>query len=191
VTVVCPACGSKSLTTKSETDNFTFRSGGVEYPVSAVYPVHECSECGESFLSEAAETARHAATCAAMNRLSPEEIATLRSQLGLSRKGLAELAGFGEASLARWESGELIQSESNDNLLRLLTRAENVRFLKDRRTGGMEPIAGRERRTTLSASVRTSVVQQQSHEFFVALSPEAVERASAQSRVFRLKGMVH
>jgi transcriptional regulator with XRE-family HTH domain len=65
-----------------------------------------------------------------MNRLSPEEIISLRSQLKLSRRALAELSGFGEASLARWESGELIQSESNDNLLRLLSIGENVRALQ-------------------------------------------------------------
>jgi hypothetical protein len=34
--------------------------------------------------------------------------------------------GFREASLARWETGSQIQSESNDNLLRLLADDKNV-----------------------------------------------------------------
>ena len=134
-TLTCPACGSDSVVTHSETEDFVFRSGGVEYPVHATYPVHVCERCRESFVSEAAEVARHAATCAAMNRLTPADILSLREGLGLSRKAFAQLSGIGEASLARWETGELIQSESNDNLLtsaaRRRVRAPSSRSGKD------------------------------------------------------------
>jgi putative zinc finger/helix-turn-helix YgiT family protein len=186
--LVCPVCGSSSLTTRNESEEFTFRSGGVDYPVRAEYPVHECSACGESFLSQAAESARHAATCSAMNRLCPTEIVELRARLGLTRKGFAQLSGIGEASLARWETGELIQSESNDNLLRLLTLDENVSRLSDLRNtklARLQPSSDREPRRAYEARPERSMV----HARFTGLSREAIDRAGDNSRRFRLKGM--
>lgn len=130
-TITCPSCRESEVSTTMERDQFVFRSGGIDYNVSADVPVHSCPACGESFVSEIGETARHAAICHAMRRLTPQEIHSLRHErLRLSRKNFAELSGIGEASLARWESGELIQSESNDNLLRLLASDDNVRSLR-------------------------------------------------------------
>jgi DNA-binding transcriptional regulator YiaG len=115
-------------------EDFSFRAGGVDYPVHSTYPAHVCADCGASFIGESGEVARHEAVCAAMNRLTPHEILTLRqNKLRLSRKALSVLSGIGEASLARWEAGELIQSESNDNLLRLLMTPENVERLREAR----------------------------------------------------------
>jgi putative zinc finger/helix-turn-helix YgiT family protein len=125
----CPLCSSQSITTNDEVEDFTYRAGGVEYAVHAVVPVHTCASCGESFLSHTGESARHRAICGAMKRLTPEDILALRQRLDMSRKAFGELSGIGEASLARWETGELIQNESNDNLLRLLMIDENVRTL--------------------------------------------------------------
>jgi DNA-binding transcriptional regulator YiaG len=115
-------------------EDFSFRAGGIDYPVHSTYPAHVCADCGASFIGESGEIARHEAVCGAMNRLTPREILTLRqNKLRLSRKTLSELSGIGEASLARWEAGELIQSESNDNLLRLLMVPENVSALRKAR----------------------------------------------------------
>lgn len=125
----CPACGSESVSSNNETEHFTYRAGGRDYGVHAVIPVWTCAACNESFLTDAGESARHRAICGAMNRLSPEDILALRQRVAMSRRAFGELSGIGEASLARWEAGELIQNESNDNLLRLLLIDENVRLL--------------------------------------------------------------
>ena len=131
---VCPECQSQRVSTEMRFEDFSFRAGGVDYPVHSTYPSHVCADCGASFIGESGEIARHEAVCAAMNRLTPHEILTLRqNKLRLSRKALSELSGIGEASLARWEAGELIQSESNDNLLRLLMTPENVERLREAR----------------------------------------------------------
>jgi len=127
--ITCPVCGSQSIVTKDEAEDFNYQSGGREYSVRAMIPVHACAACGESFLSDAGENARHRAICGAMNRLTPEDILALRQRLAMSRRAFADLSGIGEASLARWETGELIQNESNDNLLRLLLIDDNVRHL--------------------------------------------------------------
>jgi putative zinc finger/helix-turn-helix YgiT family protein len=131
---VCPECQSQRVSTEMRFEDFSFRAGGIDYPVHSAYPAHVCADCGASFIGESGEIARHEAVCTAMNRLTPREILTLRQdKLRLSREALSELSGIGEASFARWETGELIQSESNDNLLRLLMIPENVSALRKAR----------------------------------------------------------
>jgi putative zinc finger/helix-turn-helix YgiT family protein len=153
--ITCPACRGHIVSTSIENDQFVFRSGGVDYPVTVEIPVHACSSCGESFVSEIGEIARHAAICRAMRRLTPQEIYALRHErLALSRKNFAALSGIGEASLARWESGELIQSESNDNLLRLLAFQDNVQALRDlRSTDNNNVVPPRHRATSRAAAL--------------------------------------
>ena len=58
--------------------------------------------------------------------MTPAEIRAIRAELGKTRREFAELTGIGEASLARWESGRLIQNVAYDTLLHLLTFPENV-----------------------------------------------------------------
>jgi putative zinc finger/helix-turn-helix YgiT family protein len=193
--LACPICGSRTLDTEMESDNFVFRSGGVSYPVHAVYPSHTCTSCGESFLSEAGETARHAATCVALNRLTPADILALRQRRGLSRKAFAEISGLGEASLSRWESGELIQSESNDNLLRLLATDSNLRALREIRGGDKEaPGNVADRGTAYRSAVRSietsySKVIAVDFQRFTALTQADAERATVESSQFRLTGV--
>ena len=59
--------------------------------------------------------------------LSPEEIKAIRKHLGLSRAEFARLTRIGEASLARWETGHIVQNAAMDNYLRLLSYEENVK----------------------------------------------------------------
>ena len=187
--LTCPACGSDAITTQSETEDFVFRSGGVEYPVRATYPVYLCTACHERFMGEAAEVARHVATCVALNRLTPADILALRERLGLSRKAFAKLSGVGEASLARWETGELIQSESNDNLLRLLARDENVGLLS--RVRGAD--AGQRRAEALvavSTASRSELSVGPLRRRYAGLDSIKVESVKVVASQFKLKGMV-
>jgi putative zinc finger/helix-turn-helix YgiT family protein len=183
----CPVCHSNAVTTALEADNFVFRSGGVDYAVSAELPVHTCTDCGETFISEIGEIARHAAVCHAMRRLTPEEIYALRhDRLNLSRKAFAELSGIGEASLARWEGGEIIQSESNDNLLRLLSSPENVRALKELR-GPDQPRSGLGPRPPREGTdARTMEAPALDAQRFPALRDSDAERLLTQRDRFRL-----
>jgi putative zinc finger/helix-turn-helix YgiT family protein len=184
--LICPACGSDTVATRNESADFVFRSGGVEYPVHATYPVHICERCHESFIGEDAEVARHEATCIAMNRLTPADILSLREGLCLSRKAFAQLSGIGEASLARWETGELIQSESNDNLLRLLQWPENIRLLKKIRTSEVDsepPATHVIARAQVSSRVVAAVTRHYS-----GLDAEEVQIKRQESKRFRPTG---
>ncbi len=82
-------------------------------------PVRRCGNCWLEYLDNAAEGAQHEAICAYLGVLSPSNIRSLRLSRGLSRADLAKLTGLGEATIARWERGEIIQNVANDRLLRL------------------------------------------------------------------------
>ena len=50
----------------------------------------------------------------------------------MTRPQFAALTKLGEATIARWEAGNLIQNAANDKFLRLLVYPENVERLRDR-----------------------------------------------------------
>jgi len=60
------------------------------------------------------------AECRRLGVLTPAEIRALRKGYEMSRAEFARVTGFGEATLARWERGEVIQNTSNDSFLRML-----------------------------------------------------------------------
>ena len=78
---------------------------------------------------------RHEAVCRHLGVLTPKEIIAIRKSYGMSRAVFARLTGIGEASLARWENGLLIQSPAYDRFLFLLTFPENLERLKSRKDG--------------------------------------------------------
>jgi len=53
--------------------------------------------------------------------LTPEEVKSVRNYYKMTRSRFAELTGLGEATLARWEAGAVIQNRGNDRYLRLLS----------------------------------------------------------------------
>ncbi len=60
--------------------------------------------------------------------LQPEQIREIRSRYGLGQKAFARLLGWGDVTLARYETGSL-QSEAHDATLRLVEDPRNVRRL--------------------------------------------------------------
>jgi transcriptional regulator with XRE-family HTH domain len=72
--------------------------------------------------------------------LTPAEITAIRERYHLSRAEFARLTRIGEASLARWEGGLIIQNGSIDQLLYLLTFSENLDRLRHRRADEPMPV---------------------------------------------------
>jgi DNA-binding transcriptional regulator YiaG len=87
------------------------------------------------FLDDGAEELQTDAVCNHLGVLTPKEILAVRHDAGLTRASFAELTGLGEATLARWETGTLIQSASSDRYLRLLRYPENLSRLKELKEG--------------------------------------------------------
>ena len=116
----CEFCGAMGLRTDLVRDPFIYGAGSTAVELVADVPVHTCSECGVSWTGDEAETRRHEAICRHLGVLTSDEIRAIRLEHGMSRAAFARLTGFGEASLARWERREVVQSTSNDRYLRLL-----------------------------------------------------------------------
>lgn len=128
----CPNCGSNRLDSQSIEDVFQYGSGSKAVELRALIPIHKCLDCGFSYTDFEAEDLRHEAICRHLGVMTPAEILALRKGLGLSRAQFAEKIRVGEASLARWETGQLIQNPANDNYMYLLRFQGNMERLANR-----------------------------------------------------------
>ena len=99
---------------------FTYGIGPDAAELTVTVPVHVCASCGLEFLDHEGETLKHEAVCAHLGVLTPSEIRGIREKHGMSRAAFAEVTGFDEATLNRWENGIRIQNAANDRYLRLL-----------------------------------------------------------------------
>jgi len=134
----CPNCGSKQVKTRNVLDQFDYGAGPEAVKLEARVPFRKCEECGFEYTDSEAEDIKHEAICRHLGVLNPSEIIGIRDRYGVSRATFAVKTRFGEASLARWETGQLIQNPANDNLLYLLTFSENWTRLLER---GKSPVA--------------------------------------------------
>jgi putative zinc finger/helix-turn-helix YgiT family protein len=131
----CPHCDSTELESRLEIDHFDYLDGSTTVSLAARVTVHACVKCDFEFTDDSAEDARHTAVCNHLGVLTPVDITRLRHRNGLSRIEFARLTRIGEATIARWERGTLIQNAGYDQFLRLLSYPENIVRLK----GGVAP----------------------------------------------------
>lgn len=132
-TVKCASCGSKNVSTEIEEQQFDWGVGEDAQTLSARVPVHTCRDCGFVFTDEFAEAARHNVVCRHLGVLSPSQIRSMRERYALTRAEFARITEIGEASLARWESGALLQNKALDHYLRLVAIPENLARLQHHR----------------------------------------------------------
>lgn len=128
----CPSCDGYNVTTSVEEQHFTYGADENAVELTAHVPVHHCADCDIDFTDGFAETLRHAAVCEHLGVMTPDQVAAIRKSYGLSRSEFARITKIGEASLARWETGNLIQNGAYDQLLFLLTFPENFERLRRR-----------------------------------------------------------
>ena len=155
----CDLCGASELSTELVRDPFIYGTDSDAVELSADVPVHTCSQCEVSYTGKEAEIARHEAVCRHLGLLTPAEIRGLRKRYDLSRAAFARVTGFGEATLARWESGEVIQNTSSDRYLRLLMDPSVMNRLPA--LTGFKGPTGRQRRMGPSVAVQLVVLTPQ------------------------------
>lgn len=126
----CLNCDSTRVITVKSEETFPYRHGSKRADISVVVPVRTCEECGFAYTDSEADDLRHEAVCRYLNVFTPAEIIAIRNRYRLSRAAFAELTHIGEASLARWETGELIQNSSHNYYLHLLSFDDNFERLK-------------------------------------------------------------
>ena len=126
----CPQCGSHTITTTIYPHVFPVGSGNDTIDLEVQLPARHCHSCDFGFLDSEAEEIKHEAVCHHLGVLSPNDIRRIRESYAMSRSAFADLTGFGEASLGRWENGIVIQNLSNDRFLRLLASPWIMRRLE-------------------------------------------------------------
>jgi DNA-binding transcriptional regulator YiaG len=143
--IQCPNCGSNRVETHWQADPFIYGAGTAAVELSAVIPFRECVDCNFGFTDSEAEDARHESICRYLGVMTPKEVVALRQKYTTARSEFAAKTRLGEASLARWETGLLIQNAANDDYLYLLGFPENMRRLEMRRSADPlhdnEPVA--------------------------------------------------
>jgi DNA-binding transcriptional regulator YiaG len=113
-------------------ETVAYGSGEDAAELQVTVPVRICDSCNFEFTDAEADDIRHDAICHHLGVLKPSQVAGIRKQHGHSRGNWANLTGLGEASLARWENGHLIQNPANDRLLYLLMFPDNLQRLRER-----------------------------------------------------------
>ena len=138
----CASCGAPSVGTEMVVEEFAYGTGENSLQLRATVPLMTCHECGFQFTDHHAEDARHDAVCRHLGVITPRDVEAVRTRLRMTRAAFADLTRLGEASLARWEKGLLIQNPANDQLLYLLLFPENVERLRSRVTTADVTAAG-------------------------------------------------
>ena len=137
--LTCPQCDAGPVTTTTHQDAFDYGLGEDAVTLHVTIPVRYCRACDFEYLDDEADLIRHEAVCRHLNVLTPTEIRSIRKGHRMSRAEFAQVSGFGEATLNRWENGAIIQNRANDNFLRLLADPEILNRVK--RPRAVEPIA--------------------------------------------------
>jgi len=128
---ICPNCGSRKITTRSEEYKFTYGEGKGRVELSAQIPIRTCILCKFSFRDFVADDICHEALCKHLGVMPPRQIKGLRKMYNLTQAEFAKITKLGEATLSRWERGVLIQNEAYDNYMYLLGFEENLAKLRD------------------------------------------------------------
>lgn len=131
----CPDCDGRDVDTQLINHHFEYGNGSGDSVITltATIPLRKCRDCGAEYLDAEAEELMHAAVCHHLGIMAPAEVRAIRQQSGkLSRAEFARITGLGEATIGRWERGELIQNTANDRFLFLLTFPENLLRLRER-----------------------------------------------------------
>lgn len=127
----CQNCGGAEMRERLLVEQVPYGDDGLHLDVEV--PVVECPACNFSYTDHRAEGLRHAAACRHEGLLTPEEVRTIRAELGMSRREFSLAFGIPPASLERWENGRLMQNTSLDTLLRALQNQATAARLDRRR----------------------------------------------------------
>lgn len=129
-TTCCAACGSADIAHTLVNEELQYGAGAKPIRLQVRLPVYRCRTCGSEFTDSDAEAIRHEAVCRYLGVLTPVEVRDIRSRLGMSRQRFADVTRLGVATLARWESGEVIQNAALDTYLRLISKPEIFKLLE-------------------------------------------------------------
>lgn len=109
----CPECGNGVLAPFTSREEFDYDLGDktIRVVVDDV-PLQRCTHCHLEASGSQAAKVRHDAVCRAAGYPTPAEQKAIREQLGWSQQYLADLTGYGVATVSRSERGRLLANRS-------------------------------------------------------------------------------
>jgi putative zinc finger/helix-turn-helix YgiT family protein len=122
----CDQCGAHDVRMSLKDQRFSYGEGLDAVELTSRVPVWTCEQCGFAYTDGDAEEARHEAVCHHLRVLPPSKIRSIRESCRMTQAEFARVTGFGIASIKRWETGALIQSQAADRLLRLLQQDKSI-----------------------------------------------------------------
>ena len=136
--VYCTNC-REERNTRIEKRRETFNVKGEATEVYSNVTV--CSTCGQDIYVEELDAQNLSRAYDAYRRrhnlLTASEIKEIREKYGLTQRALAQILGWGQVTVNRYENGA-IQTRGHDQLLRLLENPENVRRILERSDAALE-----------------------------------------------------
>jgi len=138
-TTFCPQCMKETdVHIEDRRETLPVRREDIELEARAAV----CSTCGEDVWMDGLEDETLARAFAEYRRrhhlLQPDEMQQIRRRWGLGQRAFAQLLGWGEITLHRYESGSL-QDAAHDSQLRMAARPENVRTLLEANGARLTP----------------------------------------------------
>lgn len=115
----CAFCGAR-IKVFEKRHSFQYKQRGKHITLQADIPMSSCGSCGQNYPAMGAQEAEREAIYAFHGRLTPVEIIRLRRAYGLTQQEFAKVIGVGRGAMARWETGEQMQSAQSDKILRNL-----------------------------------------------------------------------
>lgn len=124
----CPTCSKREINLNVVDFKIDVKHDGRLHKLHLPrFSVPKCASCGELILGNDADDQIQAALREHLNLLSPNDIRVWREKLDLTQRQLGSALGIAHETISRWESGALIQSRANDNLMRLFFGVPLVR----------------------------------------------------------------
>jgi len=122
----CDQCGAHDVRMSLKDQRFSYGEGPDAVELTSRVPVWTCEHCGFAYTDGDAEEARHEAVCHHLRVLPPSKIRSIRESCGMTQAEFARVTGYGIASIKRWETGALIQSQAADRFFRLLQQDKSI-----------------------------------------------------------------
>lgn len=127
----CTEC-DREVNVRIEHCDDTMRIRGHEVPFDSEIAI--CPNCGAAIADSRIEgrnlAAAYSAYRTANHLLSPKEVREIRNRYGMSLRDFSRFLGFGEQTVARYESGAL-QDEAHDWMMRLAAKPAGASMLLD------------------------------------------------------------
>lgn len=155
----CRECRERAVSPATVDYVTELEHDGRLYPVTVNdLTVLRCEKCGSMQLPDASHERLMVALRRAAGLLTPNQITTRRSALGLNQKAFAQLLGVAPATVCRWESGGQIQQRVMNDFITAFFEVPELRAYLSKVRGVALPQPAEGRVPGASTAVQVTIL---------------------------------